>query len=72
MSLARVQLYTEADIVYLDGLPPRIATMILALVRHQAVICAYDSGCVTLHYNGREVKPQLEKVALNSQKPLES
>jgi hypothetical protein len=56
-----------ADILYLHVLPVRIAAMVRALVQHQAVICAYDAGCVRLHYKGSEVKPHLENVALTSQ-----
>jgi hypothetical protein len=57
---------TGTHVLQLDALPPRIVRMVETLLRHQAVLCAYETGAITLHYNGPEVKPQLEKVALNS------
>jgi hypothetical protein len=54
--------------VTLDALPPRIARMIVILLQHQQVLCAYEQGALELHFNGPDVKPQLVKVPLNSQR----
>ena len=64
--------YTLAETpetVYLPELPPRITAMILALLRHKDIICRYDTGGISLHWNGPQLKPQLEKIALNSSAP---
>lgn len=59
--------------VNLETLPPRMVRLLETLLRHQTVLCAYETGAITLHFHGPDVKPQLEiKVALNScrQEPL--
>lgn len=56
-------------LVDLDELPLRIVRMLQAILEHQEILCAYESGSLELHFNGPEVvKPSLGKVALNSRR----
>ena len=53
----------------LDTLPPRIVRMVQAIIDHQQVLTAYETGQLSLNWNGPYVRPQLEKVCLNSDRP---
>ena len=58
-----------SPLVDLDLLPPRLRRMVQAILDHQQVLTAYDTGQLTLNWNGPQVRPQLEKVALSSAPP---
>lgn len=52
----------------LDTLPPRIGRMVQAILDHQQVLTAYETGQLSLNWNGPHVRPQLEKVCLNAER----
>lgn len=54
------------DVLDLATLHPRLVEMIHKLLKHQKVICEYDTGSIFLNWNGLRVKPELGKVALDS------
>jgi hypothetical protein len=53
-------------VIALDQLHPRIASMVHEILVHQAILTKYDTGQLQLNFKGREVKTELNKLALNS------
>lgn len=53
-------------VLYLDELSPRIAAMLAEIYAHRDILDQYEQGALILHFRGVVVKPQLDKLALNS------
>jgi hypothetical protein len=53
----------------LDTLPPRIVHMVQALLKHQQVLTTYETGQLSLNWNGPHVRANLGNVCLDSERP---
>jgi hypothetical protein len=54
------------SIIALDLLHPRIAGMIEKILWNQQVLTQFDTGQLTLHYKGGEIKAELSKLPLTT------
>jgi hypothetical protein len=52
------------QVLDLETLPPRIVRMVQAIIVYQQVLTDYETGQVSLNWNGPDVRLQLEKVRL--------
>lgn len=47
------------DTVCLAALPPRIQGLLLLVLAHQELLCAYQTGCIELHFSHDRVRTKV-------------